>query len=78
MVIYHDIKYNTKKTVCLIVRPKWLKNLKAPELSLSVTILKVVNDYKYFGLYLTDNLRDDLEIQQQYRMLCSRTNSHVL
>ena len=45
----HDIVYNTKKTVCMLIRPKMLKTLKTPEVSLCGTTLRVVDDYKYLG-----------------------------
>ena len=73
----HDIVYNTKKTVCMVMRPKTLKNLMQPRFTLCGTILTFVNEYKYLGFRMSDKSCDNSEIQQQYRMLCCRTNSLI-
>ena len=73
----HDIVYNTKKTVCMCLRPKMFKNMCLPQLTLCGETLKYVNSYKYLGFNISEDSTDNLEIQQQYRLLCCRTNSLI-
>ena len=73
----HDMLYNTKKTVCMVMRPKMFKNMVLPQFTLGDTTLSFVSDYKYLGFLLSDESCDNSEIRQQYRMLCCRTNSLI-
>ena len=72
-----DIVYNTRKTVCMALRPKMFKNMVLPKFKLCDGELKFVSEYKYLGLMMSDNSSDNLEIQQQYRLLCCRANSLI-
>ena len=73
----HDIVYNTKKTVCMLLRPKMFRNMSAPRFTLCGATLSYVSEYKYLGFIMSDDASDNLEIKQQYRMLCCRTNSLI-
>ena len=73
----HDIAYNTKKTVCMVMRPKMFKNMVLPQFTLCGTALSFVSNYKYLGFLISDDTSDNLEVQQQYRLLCCRTNSLI-
>ena len=73
----HDVVYNTKKTVCMMLLPKMLRNMLRPQFALCGTTLSFVKDYKYLGFHMSNDSCDNLEIQQQYRMLCCRTNSLI-
>ena len=73
----HDIKFNTKKTVCMTILPRNFRNLYVPSVTFGGSELKFVDSYKYLGFHLTNKSTraDDMEIHQQYRNLCCRANS---
>ena len=73
----HDILYNTKKTVCMALRPKMFRNMRLPEFTLCNRALSFVDKYRYLGYLMADDSSDNLEIQQQYRLLCCRVNSLI-
>ena len=68
----HDIVYNTKKSVCMCVKPKQLKSNIVHEFVPSGNNLKHVDNHKYPGVQLTANYTDDTDIRQQCRNVYSR------
>ena len=71
----HDLMYNTKKTVCMVLRPKCFKNMTLPKFTLCGSVLSYVSQCKYLGFQMSDDSSDNAEIRQQHRLLCCRTNS---
>ena len=69
-----ELVYNTKKTFCINVMPKWLKNISHPNIVLNGTKLKFVSEHKYLGIIITDELKDDRDIKQQTHALYARGN----
>ena len=51
--------------------------MKLPQFTLCSTVLSFVCAYKYLGFLMSDDTSDNLEVQQQYRLLCCRTNSLI-
>lgn len=72
-----ELVYNTKKTFCMTVLPKWLKNMTFPNICLSGKYLKSVTDHKYLGIIVNNNMCDDLDIQQQVRATYARGNTLI-
>ena len=70
----HGIVYNTKKTVCMCVKPKQFKSNIVHEFLLSGNNRKYVVNHKYLGVQLTANYKDDSDIRQQCRNVYSRGN----
>ncbi len=70
----HSIRYNTKKTVCMCIRPKCLKFCCNPTFVLSGNELKCVSSHKYLGVEITTGFKDDMSIRCQMRNLYSRGN----
>ena len=75
----HDILFNTKKTVCMAIRPNLFKCMTLPAITLCGCVLSYVERYKYLGFYISNALAktDDLELQNQYRLMCCRANSLI-
>ena len=73
----NDVKYNTKKTVCMFVRPKELKSDFVPCVELSGFKLKCVPTHKYLGFHIATDRRDDRSIRQQCRNMYSRGNTII-
>ena len=70
----HSIVYNTKKTVCMCIRPKCLKCQCDPAFVLSGKELNHVFSHKYLGVEITTGFKDDMSIRCQVRNLYSRGN----
>ena len=68
-----ELKYNTKKTFCMSILPKWLHNSTC-QLHLDGNILSFVNEHKYLGIKICDNMYDDADIVQQVKATYARGN----
>ena len=73
----NDVKYNTKKTVCMLVRPKEFKSDFVPCFQLAGFKLKCVSTNKYLGVHITTDQKDDRSIRQQCRNIYSRGNTII-
>ena len=70
----NDIFYNLKKTNCMCVRPKGLKDLYFPRLYLNGVVVKVVSKEKYLGAFMVDDFSDDDDIMRQTRSIYAHGN----
>ena len=70
----NDIMYNLKKTKCMCVRPKWLKDLSFPDIFLDDNPIKVVNKEKYLGAIIVNDNFDDEDIKRQMRSIYAKGN----
>uniref|UniRef100_A0A3P9KQQ7 Reverse transcriptase domain-containing protein n=1 Tax=Oryzias latipes TaxID=8090 RepID=A0A3P9KQQ7_ORYLA len=69
-----DIKYNPSKSKVMIVRTKDDRNVNFPVLKLCGTTLEQTSSIKYLGRFITDDWRDDRDIQRQYCKLYAQAN----
>ena len=72
-----ELVYNSKKTVCMTVKPKWLKDVPAPDVVLNDKNLKFVTEHKYLGIIMSQDLLDDQDIRQQRKALYARGNALI-
>ena len=72
-----EITYNPKKTVCMLIRPKWLKDLQTPSVTLNDKVLDFVEDHSYLGVRFSDQLSDDLDIKKQMKSIYARGNTLI-
>jgi hypothetical protein len=72
--VEHDMVFNAKKTVCMVVRPKTLSDLKSVDIWLNGNVLSYVTSYKYLGVLLTASMNDDADMMRQMRSLYARAN----
>ena len=70
----HDIKYNQKKTVCMLILPRGYKLHNIPILTINSHELSFVNKYKYLGIITLNTFMDDEDISRQMRSLYIRGN----
>ena len=68
----NDVKYNTKKSVCMLVRPKEFKLDFVPCFELAGFKVKCVSTNKYLGVHTATDQKDDRSIRQQCRNIYSR------
>ena len=52
----HDIVYNTKKSVCMLINSNKFNLRTSPTIKLGDTRLSYVSSYKYLGCLITDEL----------------------
>ena len=73
--IEHDIIYNVKKSVCMLVKSKKVQFLKNPTIMLCGAEMTYVDSYSYLGCILSCDWMDDLDIARQRRASIIRANS---
>ncbi|XP_073956516.1 uncharacterized protein [Choristoneura fumiferana] len=71
----HGLVYNVRKTVYMVFQAP---GVDAPDVSLPVLLngapVDRVNQFKYLGHFLTDNLKDDADVERERRALAVRAN----
>ncbi len=73
--VQHDIVFNMKKSVVMILKTKEDRKQKFPSFYLGDQILNVVNKIKYLGHIIRDDLNDDDDdVQRQYYKLYGQAN----
>ena len=75
--VEHDILYNPQKTVCMLVRPKGLSDLRSMDLTVNGRNLRYVAQHKYLGVILSHDRSDVFDIKRQMRSLYMRANMLV-
>ena len=73
----NELKYNVKKSVCMSIKPKWLKNITVPTFYIGNIALNSVAQYKYLGVLIADSFKDNIDIKRQVRAIYSRGNSLI-
>lgn len=73
----HDMIYNSKKSVAMLVQSKKVKFSKNPIVKLAGQPLKYVDSYKYLGCFISSDQSDDLDIDRQRRWLLINANRIV-
>ena len=73
----YDIKFNSKKSVVMIVRTKEDRKLIFPSFSLAGEPLDVVRKFKYLGHVIRDDLCDDDDVQRQSGKLYAMCTNDV-
>lgn len=69
----HGLKYNTTKSVLLVFKAG-NKSYKVPPITLNGTMIAQVNSFKYLGHWVTESLKDDMDMERERRALCIRAN----
>ena len=69
-----ELKYNAKKTKCMVVKCPGYGNLKVPQFTLGHCVLNVTECTKYLGCFISNDLCDDSDIKRQIRCIYTRGN----
>ncbi len=75
--IKNDIRYNSTKSVVMIISSKQHKMLAVPKFHLNGMELLVNKETVYLGYFIIEDFRDDRDIQRQCRNLYSQGNMLV-
>lgn len=76
-VVDIDMIVNVKKTVAMVFAPKRRNMIVArefPVFKIGNSCIQYVQNFKYLGHIITDNLMDDLDIQREIKNMFIRTN----
>lgn len=69
-----ELKFNAKKTKCMVYKPKCFKDLHTPSFILSGQPLDFTNVTKYLGCQISSDLCDDVDIKRLIRSVYCRGN----
>jgi len=70
----NDMIFNSKKTVCMYIKSKKLKDLNIPQFYLDGKLLSYNEHQKYLGVFISDNCKNDKDMNRQMRSLYGRGN----
>ena len=73
----NDMIFNFKKSVCMYVRSKKFKDLNQPTFYLNGNILRYVDHEKYLGVMISNDGKNDKDINRQMRSIYGRGNMIV-
>ncbi len=75
--IENDIRHNSTKSVVMIIRSKQDKMLAVPKFHLNGVELPINKETVYLGNFITEDFRDDRDIQRQCHKLYGQGNMLV-
>ena len=70
----HDVVYNETKTQCMSVLPRSLRGVGNPTIILENHQLEFVNEFPYLGHIITNDRKDNVDIEHRRRKLCAVGN----
>ena len=70
----HDILYNAKKSVSMLIQSKKVKFSRLPPLYLNGNCMNYVDSYKYLGVMISNSMADNLDFERQRRALYASAN----
>ena len=73
----HDLIFNASKSAVMVFKAKCMCKFNNPSFKLNSNFIENVNDFKYLGHFITDNLSDKLDIERQRRKLYAQGNSLI-
>jgi hypothetical protein len=71
--VENDINFNSAKSAVMVFRSPLTKT-RTPKLFINGNELQEVNQYKYLGYCISNNLRDNFDIKRQIRGIYTRAN----
>ena len=69
----NDILFNSSKSVCMVVKPSDRKN-STPLMYLNCVALEYVDRGKYLGVLLSQDMKDEADMNRHLRSFYTRTN----
>lgn len=72
--VTHGLKYNVKKSKLMMFKSSFINYSDVPGVSLCGSPLRCVKKFKYLGHWVTDDLRDNMDIERGWRSLAVRCN----
>ena len=72
-----EILYNAKKTKCMCFKSKLMKDIRVPSFQLKEQNIANVTVQKYLGVFISEDSKDDLDIERQMKSVYARGNSLI-
>ena len=69
----NDILFNRSKSVCMVVKPRG-RNVSTPLMYLNCVALEYVDSVKYLGVMLSNDMKDDADMNRHLRSFYARSN----
>ena len=69
----NDILFNRSKSVCMVVKPRG-RNVSTPLMYLNGDALEYVDSVKYLGVMLSNDMKDDADMNRHLRSFYARSN----
>ena len=73
----NDILFNASKSAVMLFKSKFMSNFKIPSFKLNNNFIESVDNFKYLGHFITENLSDKVDIERQRRKLYAQGNSLI-
>ena len=70
----NEISYNDRKTKCMFVKPKILKDLSVPNMYIDNKKLSWADEQKYLGVFLNSERSDCKDMMRELRSIYARGN----
>ncbi|XP_063386453.1 uncharacterized protein LOC134672461 [Cydia fagiglandana] len=70
----HGLRYNASKSELLVFKAGTKSYPRTPQVKLGNTPLKIVEEFKYLGHWVTSSLTDNKDIERERRALAVRSN----
>lgn len=70
----HGLRYNTNKTELLVFKGRGKNYVTVPSVTLGGAALKRVTQFKYLGHWVSEDLKDNIDIERARRALAVRCN----
>ena len=70
----YELKYNPQKTKCVIIKPKWIRDIRVPQFVLAGSTLTFTDVTKYLGSFISNKVTYDCDINRQVICVYSRGN----
>ena len=67
--IENEMTYNATKTVCTYIRPKHMYHIGPVVQFLYRNELRLVDEYRYLGCYITSDFVDDRDLKRKARAI---------
>ena len=72
----NDIKYNPIKSICMVIKPRGF-HLKCPDIYMNNNKLVFVENTKYLGVVICNDLKDDEDMLRHLRSFYARCKSII-
>ena len=72
-----SIRFNVKKSYCMVFKPTRYKNLPSPCFRLNGSVIENTHEVKYLGHWITDDLKDDADILRRTGQIYGRGNQLI-
>ena len=75
--IDNDLLFNASKSAIMFFKSNYMSNFNMPNFNLNGDIISVVEEFKYLGHFICNNLSDKADIERQRKKIYAQGNSLI-